>query len=369
MRKHALTIAFFLLLGLGFVGTLCNLRTTFSPAERRVLATFPRGSALSLQRWTWDDDIESYLSDHLALRNVLTGVSTYLRRFTGVERLDDIYVTAKGQLVECPVENTAEDRASLGRNLKHLDALAAQEGMTLAMLIPPSAGYAARGDLPWYLRPLYEDDKLLAEMKNYAHLAPVDLIDDLCAGAGDRFYRTDNHWNADGAYAAYAAYLRSRGREPLPADGIAYETYDDFHGSTLSRSALWLTAHETIRFPLPACAYTVEIENEPPRTDLYFREALTAYDPYAVFFNGNYGLVKLTSDAPDAQGALLILKDSFANAVTPLLLPHYKTILMVDPRFYRGTVHDLIEAEGVDEFLCLCSLKTLVTDATLRLVK
>lgn len=369
MRKPALTIAFFLLLGLGLAGTLCNLGATFSPAERRVLAAFPGASSLSLQRWTWDDDIETYLSDHLALRNLLTGVSAYMRRFTGVERLDDVYVTAKGQLVESPVEDTAENRSSLGRTLRHLDELAAREGMTLSLLVPPSAGYAARADLPWYLGPLYADDQLLAETTKYANLVPVDLLDDLCAGAGDRFYRTDNHWNADGAYAAYAAYLASRGRTPLAADGIAYETYGDFHGSTLSRSALWLTPHETIRYPLPACAYTVEIENEPPRSDLYFREALTDYDPYAVFFNGNYGLVKLTNLSPDAQGALLILKDSFANAVAPLLLPHYKTVLMVDPRFYRGAVHELIQAEGVDELLCLCSLKTLVTDATLRLVK
>ena len=369
MRKHFLTIVFFLILAAGFIGTLCNLGTDFSFAERRVLAEFPKADSLSLNRWTWDDDIENYLSDHLILRNALTGISAYMRLAAGTERLDDVYMTGKGQLVESPVEDTAKNRSSLQRNLAHLDKLAADEGLRMYMLVPPTAGYAARDDLPAYLRPLYRDDALLNEIRNYADLVAVDLSDALCEGKGDRFYRTDNHWNADGAYAAYARCLESLGKTPVPAERIVYESYEDFHGSTLSRSALWLTPHETIRYPLLSCDYTVQIEDEPPRSDLYFREALTSHDPYAVFFNGNYGTVRLTNLSPDGEGVLLVVKDSFANALVPLLLPHYKTVVMIDPRFFRGSVHELIVSEGVDDLLCICSLKTLVTDDKLRLLK
>ena len=369
MRKHFLTIVFFLILAAGFIGTLCNLKTDFSFAERRVLAEFPKADSLSLNTWTWDDDIESFLSDHLILRNALTGISAYMRLGTGTERLDDVYVTGRGQLVESPVEDTAENRASLQRNLQHLNNLAAEEGLRMYMLIPPTAGYAARDDLPAYLRPLYRDEGLLDEIRNYPELIAVDLSETLCEGMGDRFYRTDNHWNAEGAYAAYARCLESLGKTPVSAENVVYERYDDFHGSTLSRSALWLTPHEQIRFPLPPCEYTVQIDGASPRSDLYFREALTSYDPYAVFFNGNYGMIRLTNLTSDSDGILLIIKDSFANAVVPLLLPHYKTILMIDPRVFRGTVHELIAAENVDDLLCICSLKTLVTDAKLRLLK
>jgi hypothetical protein len=368
MRKHILTIVFFLILAVGFVGTICNLKTDFSFAERRVLTEFPKADSLSLNRWTWDDDIENYLSDHLILRNVLTGVSAYMRLGAGTERLDDIYVTKTGQLVECPVSDSAENMTSLQKNLQHLDRLAAEEGMPMYLLIPPTAGYAAREDLPAYLRPLYRDDRLLAEIADCPDLFAVDLLEPLCEGRGDRFYRTDNHWNADGVYAAYARYLDSRGKTPVPAEQIVYESYPDFRGSTLSRSALWLTPHETIRYPLPSCTYTVQIEDEPPRSDLYFREALTSHDPYAVFFNGNYGTVRLTNLSDDAEGVLLIVKDSFANAIAPLLLPHYKTVILVDPRFFHGSLHELAASEGVDELLCVCSLKTLATDAKLRLL-
>ena len=55
MRKHFLTIVFFLILAAGFIGTLCNLGTDFSFAERRVLVEFPKADSLSLNRWTWDE--------------------------------------------------------------------------------------------------------------------------------------------------------------------------------------------------------------------------------------------------------------------------------------------------------------------------
>ena len=366
MRKHVLTIVFFLILAVGFVGTLLNLGTDFSFAERRVLAEFPKADSFSLSHWTWDDDIENYLSDHLPARDVLTGIGAYMRLCAGTERLDDIYVTRTGQLVESPVEYSRENLASLEKNLKRLDRLASDEGMKMTVLVPPSAGFAAREDLPASLRPLYRDDALLDEISGYPELVAVDLTDALCEGKGNRFYRTDNHWNADGAYAAYVRCLESLGKTPVPAEAIEYESDPDFHGSTLSRSALWLTPHETIRYPIPDCAYEVQIEKEPVRSDLYFREALSSHDPYAVFFNGNYGTVRLTNLSPGGEGVLLIVKDSFANSLVPLLLPHYKTVIMIDPRFFRGSVHELIVSEGVDGLLCVCSLKTLVTDAKLR---
>ena len=368
MRKHLLTIAFFLLLAAGFLGTCLNLGATFSPAERRVLRAFPKAQSLSLAHWTWDDDMEEYLSDHLVLRDALTGISAYMRLLAGTERFSDIYVTRAGQLVESPVPATQENLTSLAKNLRHLDELAAREGKGLFLLVPPSAGYAARENLPGYLAPLYADDELLRQADACAHLRPVDLIPALTEGQGARFYRTDNHWNADGAYAAYAAFLQAKGLAPAAPEEIRYETYDDFHGSTLSRSALWLTPHEPIRYPLPPCDYEVEIDGGAPAQDLYHREALTSYDPYDLFFGGNFGRVKLTNRS-GGEGSLLLIKDSFANALVPLLLPHYRTILMIDPRFFRGDVHELIEQESIEEMACVCSLKTLATDAKLLLLR
>ncbi len=366
MRKHILPIAFFLILAFGFVGTLFCLGTTFSSAERRVLSAFPKADAVSLNDWTWDDDFENYFSDHLILRNVLTGVSAYMRLGTGTVGLDEIYRTRSGQLVESPVRDGEANRTVLTENLKRLDRLSEEEGLPLYMVVPPSAGYAARDSLPAYLRGGYRDDQLLGEMDSYPNLTVVNLWDALCEGGGDRFYRTDNHWNVDGAYAAYAKLLAACGKEAIPNDAIAYESDPDFHGSTLSRSALWLTSHEAIRFPLPDCAYTVQIDEEPLRTDLYFREALDSYDPYNVFLNGNHGTVRIQNLSDGAEGVVLIVKDSFANALVPLLLPHYRTVIMIDPRFYRGTVRELIAAEHVDTLVCVCSLKTLATDPALR---
>ena len=236
------------------------------------------------------------------------------------------------------------------------------------MLVPPSSGYARKDALPDHLGVLYEDDRFLSLITGYPSLQNADLMEKLGEGKGNCFYRTDNHWNADGAYAAYTVLADNLGITPRQESDDIYESYDGFRGSTRSRSALWLTPGEQIRFPVPQVSYTVQIENEPVIQDLYFREALSSHDPYAVFFNGNYGKVTIRNDAGE-NGGLLIIKDSFANSVVPLLLPHYRTIIMIDPRFFRGTLQEILSTESMERIACICSLKTLATDASMMLLQ
>ena len=89
-------------------------------------------------------------------------------------------------------------------------------------------------------------------------------------------------------------------------------------------------------------------------------------DKYALFFGGNYAQVKINTPIEENR-TLLILKDSYANCLVPFLAPHYRTIIMVDPRYYYGNLEELIQVEGVQEVLYLYNANTFFADTSLEL--
>ena len=82
--------------------------------------------------------------------------------------------------------------------------------------------------------------------------------------------------------------------------------------------------------------------------------------PLTVIENGSAG-----EDAP----TLLLVKDSFGNSLAPLLVPSYKTIVMVDPRYYRQSLVPVCEQYGIDELLFCYSIERITTDLSLKILK
>ena len=98
---------------------------------------------------------------------------------------------------------------------------------------------------------------------------------------------------------------------------------------------------------------------------VYAPECLEARDKYTVFFGGNHALVKLEM-LSDSDRVLLVLKDSYANCFVPFLIPDYKAIVMVDPRYYTGDLETLMSAEGVTEVLFMYNANTFSSDTALK---
>ena len=55
-----------------------------------------------------------------------------------------------------------------------------------------------------------------------------------------------------------------------------------------------------------------------------------------------------------AEGpSCIVVKESFGNCFLPFLVNHYKTVYVVDYRYYDGTVSALAQEKGVDDVLLL----------------
>ena len=213
-----------------------------------------------------------------------------------------------------------------------------------------------------------EDEKLLKNIK--FHIANAKML----GQEPDEYERNNSDLKGireiTSVYAAYCDYASCVGRTPLPRDAFYAHTVDGYVGSTRSRSALWLTAAERMTLFEPMCRVRVSFSDREGTFDsLLFWEHLSSYDWYPIFVDGNHPVTVIEN--LDAQGddVLLLVKDSFANSLAPLLTPWYRKLVMVDPRYYRGSVSELCTAHGATELLFCYSLERIATDTNLLLLK
>ena len=85
---------------------------------------------------------------------------------------------------------------------------------------------------------------------------------------------------------------------------------------------------------------------------------------YDVFFGGNYSQILIETNS-QSDRVLMVVKDSYANSLIPLLIPHFKTIIVVDPRYYNDNVQGIIEREEVTDILWLYNVNTFLNDTSI----
>lgn len=150
------------------------------------------------------------------------------------------------------------------------------------------------------------------------------------------YYKTDHHLTTRGAYFLYLEVCMRIGVSPYPEDYFKKQTAcTDFYGTSFFKSQLprqsvspdsielWrYQGDEDIRL-------TVDGSNCAP-SGLYDMAKLLTVDKYSVFLGGNYALASIRSSP--TLPTILIVKDSFANAVAPFLALHFN-IDLIDPRY------------------------------------
>ena len=61
----------------------------------------------------------------------------------------------------------------------------------------------------------------------------------------------------------------------------------------------------------------------------------------------------------------MVIKDSYANSFVPFLIPYYREIVMVDPRYYYGNMRKMMKSEDLDEVLFLYNANTFFADTSM----
>ncbi len=191
------------------------------------------------------------------------------------------------------------------------------------------------------------------------------------------FYKSDHHWNYKGSYQGYCDIVRMifGEDEPLiqPVETVTFPDipFNGSYNSTLGYSKCdeLFTVYRFDDLP----EYTVTInggrEKRYGRPDTYFNgkyPRLTVYNHYARFYGGDPGEMIIHTDQPDKPN-LLLIANSYSNAVTLPLAKHCNTICSVDPRFYRLNmktdfrIRQYIKKHDIDIILVMGDIKLFST--------
>lgn len=338
------------------LGYLFLPKSAFSEREKRYLEEAPALRWDTLASGDWGDAAEAYMADHIPLRDFFVGLNAYFELFTGRQVSEDVWLR-DGRLVEAPA---AMDESAIQRNLKAIEGLARTTGQPVDLMVIPSAGWAMGLQE-------YADSTILSAIEdNCGESTLFQSVEDLYGDAPDLFYRTDHHWTSEGAWQAYARYMTAKGRSFRPEVEFEKETAGLFQGSTYSRSALWLTEGEPLELWHGSENLTVTTEKG-THSGVFYRERLEEADKYTVFLDGNHPLVRITN--PGKEGKLLVIRDSYANSLGCFLAESYGEVVLVDLRYYRQAVSQLVAEEGFDDILVCYCLKNFLTDTNLMLLR
>lgn len=176
------------------------------------------------------------------------------------------------------------------------------------------------------------------------------------------FYRTDHHWNCNGSYQGYAQLLEQLGieaRAALPPRGGAVHI-GDFSGSKATGiAASFSEPFYAYRFDFPDMEITV---NGSPSPDYgrqgAFLSGQGGQPSYGSFYGGDEGEIIFSTGRPGLEN-LLVIGESYDNAVLKLLASHFNETYSVDLRYYKPYMgkdfnfSSYVKEHGIDKVLLI----------------
>ncbi len=328
-KKIIYVVVFFLCLAVPLAAHLTAPDKTFSDNENRVLAERPEATVRSVFSGKFQSALETYLADQFPLRDGATAAVSAIRKAAGRRDIGGVYIGREGYYPEVHREEDL-DREKFAKNLSIIETASKRSGAgAVKLMLVPCAGSVFTDKLPPFASS-YDPDPYYAMARE---AVPGAEVIDLCSAlkeAGDgAFYRTDHHWSAAGVLAAYRALTRGAGAysgEPELFSG-------DFLGTTYSKVLDPAAGPDEVYiFPV---ADSVTAEADGRKIPVYDAGAAARKDKYTVFFGGNYGTVTVTGGTDNGKVAVVV-KDSFANSLAPLLTADYETVILIDPRYFPG---------------------------------
>lgn len=227
-----------------------------------------------------------------------------------------------------------------------------------SMLIPTQLAFAQ----PMYKNIQTDQKKTIDNI--YANLdkriKTVDVYSALEKHADEYIYfRTDHHWTQLGAYYGCWAFTGASGIKPAPMSEFKAHTQPESFYGYLSEKApgeineegkdflIWWDIESKYKLRYTFRSYSGDNTYSSYRGTMYNKAA----NDYKFFFETDHPYAKIRNSSLSNDRCILLIKDSYANAIAPWFVTAFENVIMVDPRSFEGDISELIEKEKVTDLV------------------
>lgn len=187
----------------------------------------------------------------------------------------------------------------------------------------------------------------------------VDIDSALAAHANEDIYcRTDHHWMPLGAYYAAEEFAKKADADFKPLSSFTPKTIENFVGT------MYAFTDGDINIKNDPEDFTYYVPDNYADCDFDFYDTSFNFDytsknyfkevgdpqsnAYLTFFGGDEQIVKIRSNVKNGR-KLLIVKDSYGNAVPSNLMNSFEEIYIIDMRYFEPNLVNFINTLGITD--------------------
>ena len=212
----------------------------------------------------------------------------------------------------------------------------------------------------------------------------VDAYSELFAHKDEAIYfRTDHHWSQRGAYYGFKAFCNAANLVPYDLEDYTYEVVPGFLGTMYTFTKNYAASDALRNDPddmeifRPVTVSTMEVYSDRSLSDGATKNIIYSYDyandslgssmKYLAFLGGDRPICRIVNENVDNGRKLLILKESYGNAISPFMGDVFEEVWMIDPREFNGDgepsftdLADFVREQGITDVLVLNNVQSAV---------
>ena len=334
-----------------------------SQKENRALSQIPSFDVSRFFGGEYTTELATYISDQFPLRDGFIAVKAYSELLLGKKENNGV-IYAKNNIL---VSRDKIQDVRLQENLQDIKEFENMSGAQVCVAIVPRSVDVFKEYLPTTY-PSETDEKLWQNYYAQAKLLNItapNLYDELCEA--NNYYHTDHHYNVYGAYQVYSLLGDVLSYAPKALEFFTpQKVSDDFCGTSMRASGFYLTPKDEISLLRYVGDDDYTIIADGKKIQMYDMSRLSTTDQYAVFLGGNHARVDI-SRGQDRE-KLLIIRDSFADSIAPLLAMHYD-LVMIDLRYFTDNVQQIVKDENISKVLIVESMSEFSVTKNISFLK
>jgi len=187
------------------------------------------------------------------------------------------------------------------------------------------------------------------------------------------FYRTDHHWNQEGSYRGYIQLLDLLGiNEKAIEKGEKIKLSGSFAGSKTQSPGVSSFKEDFYAYKLSYPEMTITQNGEETKdfgmqSEYFEKKADLPHVTYGNFYGGDMGEIIFDTGNTE-KDSILIVGESYDNAILKLLASHFYKTYSIDMRFYNAymgkdfNISEYVKQHSIDKVLLIGNIDFFINE-------